>query len=556
LQDSTGAVAFTVGRQLREVLVCGALAAVASCIFVLVLPRGGDLAAHLYRTSLVQHGIFVWDNLWFSGQYPLASYSLLYYLLAAVVGNAALGIAGVVVAAALFASVAHREWKAVGRWPARAFAVLLAGQAFTSAYPYDLGLSMLLATLWALQRRHLRLAVCCTVLTLGFSPLAFLFLGLALVAVFVRRRRLDRPTVAVAGAAVVAAGAQIAVLVLLPTPGLVYPYGAWRLLAGLGVAGLGAALSLRGRGGWALASFFFIWALASVVVYLVPSPVGHNVVRASVFVFPLMLVAAALAEFRPRWLAITATVAALAATVLPYAPMISARSSSSDSTPAFWRPILRFLETHPAPGFRDEVVPTANHWEAYYLPRSGFALARGWYRQLDMADNRALYEPRLTPVLYRSWLRQHAVRYVILPHLSLEAIDAQREAALLRSGRSGLREVWRGRPASIYELPNATPIVTGPGAAAVTVLRSDRIEGRVGRPGVYLLRVHFSPYWSVTRGSLCVTRSQTAMTRIEAHHAGPFTIKAIETPAGVLAAMIGGDSRECGGRSQPDGQSG
>ena len=106
---------------------------------MLAVPRGGDLAAHLYRTGLVREGVLVWDNLWFAGRYPLSSYSLLYYLLAAVVGNAALGVGGVVVAAAIFASVAQREWKAVGRWPARAFAVLLTGQAFTAAYPYDMG---------------------------------------------------------------------------------------------------------------------------------------------------------------------------------------------------------------------------------------------------------------------------------------------------------------------------------------------------------------------------------------------------------------------------------
>jgi hypothetical protein len=39
--------------------------------------------------------------------------------------------------------------------------------------------------------------------------------------------------------------------------------------------------------------------------------------------------------------------------------------------------MLVFLAAHPAPGFRLEVVPTSNHWEAYYLPRAGYALARG-----------------------------------------------------------------------------------------------------------------------------------------------------------------------------------
>jgi hypothetical protein len=544
--DNLGVRARFAAREQREVVLCGLVSAGMSAFMVLVLPRGGDLAAHLYRTSLVQHGILVWDNLWFAGQYPLSSYSLLYYLLAAVTGNASLGIAGVVIAAAMFASVAQREWKSVGRWPARAFAVLIAGQAFTAAYPYDLGLATLLATLWALQGRRVWLAGCFTLLTLGFSPLAFVFLVLALVALFLRHRSIGRNTFLIATALAVAAGAQMVVLVALPSPGIVYPYGTWRLLAGLGVSGLGAALSLRGRGGWPLAGIFLIWAAASVITDLVPSPIGHNLVRADVFVVPLVLVASALADFRPRLLVAIATTAALAANVGPYVSMIPDRSSSIDAATTFWNPIITYLRRHSTPAFRVEVVPTANHWEAYYLPRAGFALARGWYRQLDMADDAALYAPRLDRSSYTRWLRQHAVRFVVLPHLTLEAVDAQREATLLESVHSGLRAVLQTPRATIYELPHATPLITGPARAAVTALQSSRIEGYVDRPGSYFLRVRFTNYWSVTRGSLCLTPGSAAMTEMRANRAGRFTIQATETPTGVLARIFDPESKSCG----------
>jgi hypothetical protein len=533
------------GRELVESVHCGLIAAAAASFAVLVLPRGGDLAAHLYRTSLVQHGILVWDNLWFAGQYPLSSYSLLYYPLATLVGNTALAIGGVMLAAAIFASIALREWKSVGRWPARVFAVLLAGQAFTAAYPYDLGLAALLATIWALQRRRTWIAVCCTPATLGFSPLAFLFLALALLALFLQRRRVDRQALAVGAAVAIAAALQLALLVELPTPGLVYPYGVWRLLAGFAVAGLGIALSLRGRGGRLLAAIFAVWAGASVVVYLVPSPVGHNLVRASVFVFPLMLVAGALADFRPRRLALAAAAAALAANVLPYAGMVADRSSSAGSRPSFWRPVLGFLARHrTSEGFRVEIVPTANHWEAYYLPRAGFALARGWYRQLDIADNPALYAARLTPRLYRAWLRARAVRYVVLTDLPLEAIDAQRERSLLQSPDSGLRTVWHDRDFTIYALPRPTPILTGPGATSVT-LGASRISGTVGRAGVYLLRVHYTPYWTRVSGSICLRPGRSSMTLLDARRAGSFTIQAVETPGGLLEAILDRDRAGC-----------
>jgi len=537
-----------------ETALCAALALSLSAMVVLVVPRGGDLAAHLYRTSLVRQGALVWDNLWFAGQYPLASYSLLYYLLAAVVGNAVLGIAGVVLAAAIFASIAQREWKAVGRWPARAFAVLLTGQAFTAAYPYDMGLTALLATLWALQRRRPILAACCVVLTLGFSPLAFLFLGLTLLALFLRRPRVSRQAVAVAAAGLAAAGVQLAVMLALPTPGLVYPYGTWRFLAGLLVAGLGAAIAFRGRGGWPLASIFVVWALATVVAYAIPSPVGHNLVRASVFVFPLVLVAAALADFRPRWLAFAAVGLALASNVLPYGAMIGDRARSVDSRASFWRPVVAFLRAHSTPSFRVEVVPSANHWEAYYLPRAGLAMARGWYRQLDIADDSMLYARRLTAVGYRAWLRAHAVRFVVVPHLPLEAIDAHREAALVESGATGLREVWTTRAATIYLLPHPTPMLTGPGVAAVTALGSSGIDGLTDRPGSYLLRVRFTPYWSVARGSVCLSRASGAMTRLDVARPGRFALRADETPVGILTAIFDRDQARCAPPTAPGGR--
>lgn len=530
----------------REVAVCGALSAALSAFMVLALPRGGDLAAHLYRTSLVQHGILVWDNLWFAGQYPLSSYSLLYYPLASLVGNAALGIGGVVLAAAIFASIAQREWKNVGRWPARAFAVLLAGQAFTAAYPYDLGLATLLGTVWALQRRRTWIAALCTVLTLGFSPLAFVFLALALLALFLRRRHIGRQTLAVALALALAAGVQLALLELLPSPGIVYPYGVWRLVAGLALCAVGVALSLTGRAGWPIASIFLIWAAASIVTSVVPSPVGHNLIRADVFVVPLMLVAAARADFRPRVLAIAGIAGALAANVGPYLSMIPDRSSSAAATAGYWAPVVGFLRAHDSPPFRVEVVPTANHWEAYYIPRAGFALARGWYRQLDMADDAALYAPRLTPASYRTWLRQHAVRFVVLPHLPLEAIDAQREASLLRSPASGLRTVLRTPDATIYELPRATPLITGPARATITSIRSSRLSGYVDAPGTYYLRARYSPYWSVTRGSLCLLPAKrSAMTLVRASRPGAFTIQAAETPGGVIADLLDRDAHAC-----------
>jgi hypothetical protein len=526
----------------REPLLCAVLAAAAASLAVFGPTAGGDLAAHLWRTSLVQHGIVIWDNLWFGGEYPLASYSLLYYVLAAVVGNAVLGVLGVVIAAAIFSSILEREWAREGRWAARAFAVLLAGQAFTAAYPYDLGLAAMLGTLWAVQRRRLWIAGACTVLTLLLSPLAFLFLGLALVAVWLWQRRVNLQAVVVASYVVLAAGLQLAALVLLPSPGMTYPYGTWRFVCGLALVVGGVTLSLRGRAGWRTAWLFLVWGAASVIAFAVPSPVGHNLVRASEFLFPLMLVTATLADFRPRWLALPCCAGALAANVLPYMPMVAQRTSVPAAAASFWAPTVSFLRAHLGADFRVEVVPTANHWEASFLPEAGIPLARGWYRQLDIADNRVLYAETLGIRGYEGWLRSRGVRYVVVPRGQLEAIDGAREAHLVRAS---LPVVWAGANATIFAVPHPLPLLTGPGDATVTRFDASEIDGRVARAGTYLLRVNFTPYWSLAPHGACVARAARG-TLLRLRHPGPFRLRALEAPLAVLAISIEGDGPTCG----------
>ena len=160
---------------------------------MLVGPTGGDVPAHLYRTLLVHENVYLWDNLWFAGQYPLVSYSLLYYPVAAVTGNVVLVVASVVAAAVLFERICAREWGAASVWPSRAFAVLAAGPLFTGTYSYAAGFATLLATVAALQSGRIWIAVGCGALTLGFSPLAFIFLVIVLAAVAVSRRRGHEP---------------------------------------------------------------------------------------------------------------------------------------------------------------------------------------------------------------------------------------------------------------------------------------------------------------------------------------------------------------------------
>src|SRR5918996_5127517 len=134
-----------------DTLVAAGLAAVSALLVAWLAPPGGDAAAHLYRTELLRDGVVLWDNLWFAGHYPLASYSPLYYLPSALVGNVPLVVAAAIVSAALFASLATRQWGEAARWPARCFGVLAAGPLFTGTYSYALGLAAALGALRLVQ---------------------------------------------------------------------------------------------------------------------------------------------------------------------------------------------------------------------------------------------------------------------------------------------------------------------------------------------------------------------------------------------------------------------
>jgi hypothetical protein len=520
------------------------IAALPALALVLLVPTGGDVPAHLYRTLLVREGVYFWDNLWFAGQYPLVSYSLLYYLPAALVGNVPLVLASVVASAMLFTRVGTREWGAAALWPSRVFALLAIGPLFTGTYSYALGFTALLGTLAALQSGRTWLAVACAALTLGFSPLAFVFLVLVLAALLIVKRGLGSSAVYFALGLAVATLVEVAAMWLFPSEGR-YPFRGIELLTVLFVSTLGAALALRARHGSLLAAFFGLWAGASLIVFLVPDPVGENLTRMRSFVFPLMLLAALLAGFRPRALAIAGLAAALAYNVVPYASAVPYRADTRPSEETFWAPAVAFLRSHATADYRVEVVPTYDHWEAYWIPREGFALARGWYRQLDLAENRVLYRNPLAPGGYRSWLRRMGVRYVLLPRTHLGQKGAGREAELLRSGRVGLRRVHVSADWRIWELPNATPILTGPAPAHLTAFRHERIAGEMSAPGLYKLRVKYMPYWRVQRGSLCLERTLDGMTRLRARRAGRFILVLDERPSAVLRSRFSASKSEC-----------
>jgi hypothetical protein len=518
----------------------GLLALAVALPLAVLGPPGGDAPAHLYRTELVRDGVLVWDTFWFAGHYPLASYSLLYYFPAALVGNVTLAIAAAVLSSALFAAVVRHEWPGAAFWPSVAFAVVAAGSIFTGTYPYAVGVAFALAALRALQLRREWIAAVCIVLTIGFSPLAFLFLTLALVAVGVVRRPLDRRAVGI-GLAVALAGAMQSVALAVFAHDATYPFfRPGELVAVVGAGLLGAALALRSERGRVLGAFLALWVLAALLAFAVPSPIGENVTRLRGFLLPLMLLAAFLAGFRPRWLAYPALAGALVYTTLPYFVMIPFRLDGRPWQESFWSPAIAFLERSDTSQYRVEVVPTGDHWDAYWIPEAGFPLARGWYRQLDYAENPLFYEDELRAEEYRAWLRRLAVRYVLLPDTQLGRAGEEKEAELLRSGNSGLRVVLETPDWTIYELPDPQPLLAGPGDALIATFGHDAVAGSVSAAGSYRLAVRFTPYWRVVEGELCTAEADDGMTELRFRESGAFRIEIALTARGQAVCEEGG----------------
>ena len=141
-----------------------------------------------------------------------------------------------------------------------------------------------------------------------------------------------------------------------------------------------------------------------------------------------------------------------------------------------------------------------------------------------MVDNPVFYRKTLTGAAYRSWLHSMGVKYVLLPGTRLDPVSAPAESKLLRSGRAGLIVAFRGTTGTIYELPRASRLLTGPGPARLTTLSHATIAGRITSPGRYLLRVHYNPHWALHATGVCLQATSGGMTELNVTIPGSFKL--------------------------------
>jgi hypothetical protein len=530
------------------------LTAVLGLAYVIAAPASADLAAASYRSDLfARAGFTLWDNGWYAGHH-LPAYSVLAPALGALLGQRLLQALCATLAAALFAALVE------GRFPPRAarigaiwFAFGVGVELLSGRVPFDLGLALGLAALLAARssvaqpvrsgqpaqparpaqpgqpaplgqparpgRRGQRaLAYALAVLSTLASPVAGAFLALAGLAWALGSRA--RRHVALALAAL----APVALLAFVFPEGGSEPFAAssfWPALAGTIVLGLVLPVVQRTLRAGAL-----LYALALTGSFVLSTSVGGNAVRlgallagplaACVFAGgsplgrrPHPALALAFVPFLLYW--------QLVAPVRDFAAVASEPSVHA----SYYAPLLQRLRTlgTGAPGdrpLRIEVVPTREHWEARWVAPS-VALARGWERQLDRGNDALFYAGApLTPARYRAWLLDEAIAYVALPDAPLDQSGRMEARLLDRVGE--LREVWRSRHWRLFAVLGARPLAEPP--AVLSSLGTDSFTLEVPRPGVFVVRVRFTPYWALLNGRGCVRRASGDWTELEAHSMG------------------------------------
>jgi hypothetical protein len=531
----------------RQALLAAGLAAGSVALLRLVIPVGIDSAAHAYQTLLWLHsGFHFWDNYWYDGHYSFVDYSLLYYPIAGVIGEVATVLVSVSVSGFLFARLVCGRFGVSSAWPIRVFAISLAVVVWLSGeYPFALGLALGLAAL-SLRRSRLPLASLAALGTLLASPLAFLLLlvGLGGLA-FGNLRRLPRIDLlmGLAVCVLVALGLQLA----FPITGT-FHYNFWALFQVLAMSAVAGLCSIGLRGVASIRGLFAAMAVLAIAAYVIPSPLGGNATRLVDYVgAPLIwILLTRQRQERRLWMPLVAVVGAivlggqLAPTIVSAALALGSRSDN----PAFWSGAIRFLHHNANPNFRAEAVDTADHWDAYYLPASGIPIVRGWFRQADFPDNTVLYQDAVSATRYRAWLRRNGVRYVVLPHDTLD-YSAVAEARLLQSGESGLRIGYQDPFVTIYALPHPTPLLVGPLHRRATVLNFGHtsVVLWVSGAGRYSLAVSYTPYWRIRApGRACVTPGWHSLTTLVASARGTISMHFHPT----LRWPLGDATSDCG----------
>ena len=505
-------------------LAAPALAAALVVVWLVVYPHTPDLAAQVYRVGLFgKLGFAVWDEHWYAGHH-LPGYSLLFPAFGTLVGIRAAGAICVLASTVLFGDPTAPFFGRGGWWGSGAFAVAAVGDIWLGRLAFALGVSLALAAGVAFRRGNPVWASVPAVLCAAASPVAGLLLGLAGLTVAVSERS-ARPLL---GLALAPALVVLPLTVLFPEGGSepfpILSFGATALV----VLGFLAALPKEARllriGGW-------IYLLACLACLAVKTPVGSNIERYGVLLAaPLLLCALSRSDRsegrggRGGSTALAGLALSAIAVWVLWGPVreTEAVAHSAATSAAYYVPVERFLHGVKGGPVRVEVPLTRSHWEAALLAPT-VSLARGWEKQLDSRYDGVLLRGGLSALGYEEWLHREAVSYVALPDVQLDPSSA-REGRLIEAGLPYLRTVFSSAHWHIYAVQGATPVASGPGR--LTRLGHDSFTIQADSAGSFLVRIHFTRYWTITDGSGCVARGPEGFTELTVGRPGVVTVAA------------------------------
>ncbi len=475
--------------------------------------RGADYPAHFLRALLWERsGASTWNNYWYGG-HPTPSYSILSPPLTALIGPFGVTAIGSIAGTYWFSRLTGALLATPSTTLANhVFAVVVGVNVVVGRAPFAFGIALGLGALWAWHRGSIRVAVVASVLTPLASPVAAAFLAIAATAAALDhlRRRSCEPdrTRALQGIVItVGATAPIAVMtVLFRAPGR-FPFRGDHFVASV-VAFMLVAVVVRLPVIRIAAALAFV---ASVVVFLVPNPLGGNFVRlAQIAVVPLGVTAArsvCRALITPFTLLL---VAGIGWSVQPgiTAALDWAGDESIDGS--FHQPLIDQVLTRNHDGRpvgRLEIPFTENHWESFFVA-SEVPFARGWERQVDLDRNEELYDGGLTVADYHEWLLDNAVRWIALPDVVLDEGGRAEEQLINRHESmldiTWLRLVWRNENWRLYEVVDYQPIVDLP--AELVEQRTDSLVVRSDRPATVTIRYRYTEHLTIT-GAACIEAS-------------------------------------------------
>ncbi|GAA2570453.1 MULTISPECIES: glycosyltransferase family 87 protein [Streptomyces] len=473
---------------------------------------GGDLAAQeAWADFASRHGDSAYGLFWYGGMHT-ANYSVISPYLMALVGVRAVTVVSGLAASWLAAVLIVRGGVRRPVWPALLASLALWCDVASGRTTFALGVALGLAAVVPLVReRRLYVAAGCAALATMASPVAGLF-------------------VAVVGAAFLLVRDWGRALVLLIPPAAVvglttlfFPFtGEQPMQMGRiwSPAVLALAVALLAPRTWRTARWSgAVYALGTVLTYLVASPVGTNVERFAELFAPAVLLAALFAAPPLTAPGIRRLTRGLLAVALAFSVWWVGSKTVDDLKVSTVVPawaaetdgVVDALERLGADRTRVEVVPARNHREATVLAPH-VNMARGWNRQLDVERGRLFYDGSFSAAAYREWLDRWAVGYVVLP-LGKPDSPAWAEATLVRNPKlrpAWLEPVWQDAHWQVYRVRDAVPLVSAPGTVVST--SPAELVLRVDRPGPVTVRVAWSPWLRSDGGCLAQEGEFTRLT--------------------------------------------